>query len=161
MADVAGLGARMGLVALVTSFHARPVRAGRKGVVLNVAMTLDAERFLLRVKLVGDFHDPDVLRLHLLAPGDGGVAAETIIGHHIITGKKLPGDDLSGPGMAFRAGHRCRMAAGGEPHLGSLLIAMTAETEKGVARGETHQAQGRDGCQDQNNHDDKCPGPLG
>ena len=138
MANIAGLGARMGQVALVTSFHARPVRARREGIVFNVAVALDAERLLLRVKLVGDFHDPDVLRVHLLPPGDGGVAAETVIGHHVITGKELPGDDLSGPRMAIHTGHRCRMAAGGEPHLRSLLIAMTAETEKGVTRGEAH-----------------------
>ena len=138
MADIAGLGARMGLVALVTSFHARPVRARRESVMFDIAVALDAERFLLRVKLVGDFHDPDGLRVHLFPPGNGGVAAKTVIGHHVITGKELPGDDLSGPRMAIDTGHRCRMTAGGEPHLRSLRIAMTAQTEKGVARGEAH-----------------------
>lgn len=138
MADIAGLGARMGLVALVASFHARPVRSWRERIMFNVAMTIDAERLLLRVKLVGDFHNPDVLRVDLFPPGDGGVATETVIVQEVITGGKPAGDNLPGPCMAIRAGHRCRMAAGGEPHLRSFFIPMTAEAEKGVARGEAY-----------------------
>ena len=138
MADIAGLGARMGLVALVTSFHARPVRSWRKRIVFNVAMALYAEGLLLRVKLMGDSHNPNVLQLNLFPPGDGGVATKAVIGHKVITGRKLAGDDLPVPCMAIYTSHRCRMAPGGEPHLRSLFIAMTAETEIGVACGEAH-----------------------
>jgi hypothetical protein len=113
MANIAGLGARMGLVALVTSFHARPVRSGRERVMFNVAMAIDAESLFFNMKRMGDFHNPDILRLDLFPPGDGGVAVETFIIHQIITGIKLAGENLPGLRMAIRAGNRCRMDARG------------------------------------------------
>ena len=154
MANIAGLGARMGLVALVTGFHARPVRSWGERIMFNVAVALDAKSLLFRVKLMGNFHNPDVGQVNLFPPGDGGVAAQTVIGHKVITGRKLAGDDLPGLGMAFRTGHRFRMAAGGKPHLRSLLITMTAKAEERVVRSEAHQAQRRDGRQDQEDRDD-------
>ena len=117
MANIAGLGARVRLVALVTGFHARPVRSWGERIMFNVAVALDAEGLLFRMKLMGNLHNPDVWQVNLFPPGDRGVAAQTVIGHNFITGKKLAGDDLPGPCMAIRTGHRFRMAAGGEPHL--------------------------------------------
>jgi hypothetical protein len=113
VAFVAGLGARMGLVALVTSFHARPVRSGRECVVFNVAMAIDAKSLFFTMKLMGDFHNPDILQVNLFPPGDGWMAVETLIIHQIITGIKLAGKDLPGLCMAIRAGNRCRMDARG------------------------------------------------
>ena len=81
MADIAGLGARMGLVALVTSFHARPVRSRRESVVFDVAMAIDAKNLFFNMKLMGDFHNPDRLQINLLPLGDGWVAVETFIIH--------------------------------------------------------------------------------
>jgi hypothetical protein len=154
MANIAGLGARMRLMALVTSFHARPVRSRGERIMFKVAMALDAESLLFRVKLMGNFHNPDVWQVNLFPSGDGGVAAQTVIGHNFITGKKFAGDDFPGPCMAIRTGHRFRMAAGGKPHLRGLQIAMTAKAEEGVVRSEAHQAQRRDGRQDQENRND-------
>jgi len=113
VAFVAGLGARMGLVALVTSFHARPVRSRREGVVFNVAMAIDAKSLFLNMKLMGDFHNPDILQVNLFPPGDGWVAVETFIIHQIITGIKLAREDLPGLCMAIRTGNRGRMDARG------------------------------------------------
>jgi len=113
MANIAGLGARMGLVALVTSFHARPVRSGRERIMLNVAMAIDAKSLFPDMKRMGDFHNPDILRLDLFPPGDSGVAVETSIIHQIITGVKLARENLPGLRMAIRAGNRRRMDARG------------------------------------------------
>lgn len=41
VAFVTGLGARMSLVAMVTSFHARPVRSRRECIVFDVTMAID------------------------------------------------------------------------------------------------------------------------
>jgi hypothetical protein len=103
----------MGLVALVTSFHARPVRSRREGVVFNVAMAIDAQGLFFTMKLMGDFHNPDILQVHLFPPGDGWVAVEALIIHQIITGIKLAGKDLPGLCMAILAGNRCRVDARG------------------------------------------------
>ena len=104
----------------------------------QIAVAVDAKSFFLSMKFMGDLHNPDVLQVRLFPPRDGWVAAETAIVHKVLTGRKLAGEDLSGLGMAIRAGNRCRVDAGGEPHLYRILIFMTAEAEKGVGRGKAH-----------------------
>jgi hypothetical protein len=103
----------MGLVTLVTSFHARPVRSRRERVVFDVAMAIDAESLFFNMKLMGDFHNPDILQFNLFPPGDGWVAVETLIIHQIITGIKFAREDLPGLCMAILAGDRRRMDARG------------------------------------------------
>ena len=161
MAFVAGLGPGMGLVALVTSFHAWPVRSRRKGIVLDVAMAIDADSFFLGMKFMGNLHNPHILQVCLFSPGNSRMAAQTTLVHQVITGRKLEGKDPSGFRVAIHTSHRCRMAAGGKPHLPGILILMTAQADKGVTRGEAHQPQTGDGRQDDENGDDQCPGTFG
>ena len=113
MTDIAGLGARMGLVALVTSFHAGPVRSRGERIMFDVTMALDAKSLFFDMELMGDFDNPNILRVNLFPPGDGWVAAETFMIHQVITGIKLTGEKFAWLGMAIRAGNRCRMDARG------------------------------------------------
>lgn len=86
MALIAGLGARMSLVAMVTSFHARPIRSRREQIVFNVAMAIDADSFFFGMNLMGNLHNPDILQVCLFSPGEGRMAAETVLVHQVITG---------------------------------------------------------------------------
>jgi hypothetical protein len=96
MALIAGLSARMSLVAIVTSLHARPIRSRRKCIVFNVAMTIDAEGFFLGMKLMGNLHNSDILQVRLFSPGEGRMAAKTALVQQVITGRKPAWNDLSG-----------------------------------------------------------------
>ena len=138
VAFVTGLGARMSLVAMVTNFHARPVRSRREGIVFNIAMAIDTQRLSLTMKFMGNLHNPDILQVRLFSPGNGRMAAKTALVHQVITGRKLEQKDLSGFRVAIPASHSYRMDAGRKPPLLRILIFMTTQAEKRVGRGEAH-----------------------
>ena len=160
MAFITSLRARMGLMALIAGLHGGAVGPGRTLIMFNVAMAIDAEAPFSAWSL-WEKYSPDSLRAGLFPSGDGGMAARAVLVHQLIAGRKLAGNQLSRGGMTFHTGHRCRMAAGGEPHLRNFLVVMTAQAEKGVAGGKANQAQSRDGRQDQQDRNDQRPGALG
>lgn len=161
MTLIAGLGAGMSLVAVIASFHLRAVRAGGKGIMLDVAMAIDAQDLFLSMQLMRDLHYPHVLQVGLFSLRDRLVAPEAVVIHQVVTRRELVGDNLPGIGMAIRAGNRCRVHAGGEPLFWWILMAVAAQTENRVGRGKSDQPQARDSCQDQKECNDKRPGALG
>jgi len=146
MASVAGLVAWMGLVTMVAGLHTWAVRPGRECIVLDVAMAINAQSFFLGMKPMGDLHNSHVLQVGLLAPGDGPVAAETVIVRQVVAGRKLAGDNLSPGCVATYAGHGSGMDAGREPHRWRALILVAAQAEEGVGGSEPDEAQAGDGC---------------
>jgi hypothetical protein len=160
MAFIARLGPRMGLVAMVARLHRGPVGPRVERVVFDVAVAVDAQGFLVGVKLVGYIHDPHILRVRLLAVRDRRVAPQAVLVHQLVAGGKLSRDELAGARVAIRAGHGSGMDAGGKPKLRGFLILMTAQTEKRMGGRKPHQPKPRDGREHQEDRHDKRPGLL-
>jgi len=66
---ITGLGARMGLVAMITGLHGGSVGPGRAFIMLQVAMAIDAQRLFLSMEFMGYKYDPDRLQVGLFPLG--------------------------------------------------------------------------------------------
>ena len=129
----------MGLMAMITGFHGGAIGPGRTLIMSKVAMAIDAKGPFLRVELMGYEYNSDGLWGCLFSPGDGGMAACTVLVHQFIVGRKLAGNDLSRGGVTLDTGDGRRVGTRGEPHLRNFLILMTAQAEKRVAGGKPNQ----------------------
>ena len=111
----------------------------------DVAVAVDAQGFLVGVKLVGYIHDPHILKVGLLAVRDRRVAPQAVLVHQLVTGGEFSRDELARARVAIRAGHGGGMDAGRKPQLRRLLILMAAQTEKRMGSRKPHQPEPRDG----------------
>lgn len=123
----------------------------------NVAMAIEAQDFLIRVLFMGNFDNPHLIQVHLLSPLEVLMTAHTSLVHQVIAGREFAGNQVAGVGMTVRTGNARRMNSGGKPPLGNILILMTAHAEKGMAGGETNQAEAWNGRQDQEDRNDQSP----
>ena len=115
MALVAGLGARMSLVAMVTRFHGGTAGPRGQRVVFDIAVAIGAQGVFLRMEFVGNENDAYALQVRLLAAGEGRMTPQAVLIHQRMTGRKFPGNEFPRTGMTIRTGDGSRMDPGGKP----------------------------------------------
>ena len=161
MAFIAGLGSRVGLVALVAGLHRRSVGPRGPSIVGHIPVAVDAQDLFVRVEFMGDENNPDRFRGGLLSPGDGGMAAHAPLGHQLIAGRILPEKDIAPRVVTVQAIHRFGMGPRREPHGGNVLILVAGQAEKRVAGGKPDQAETGSGRQEQEDGNDQSPCAFG
>ena len=75
VALITSLGARMRLVAVIASLHRGTVGPKGELIMLNVTVAIDAQSLILGMKLVREFHDPNLIQVRLLSSWDRRMAA--------------------------------------------------------------------------------------